>query len=166
MPGKNSAVAPIPLLLVIDSDLLLLQGFRRFLQESEVRLLTAGTAAEGLRLFAGQRPDAVILGLVLPDLPGLEVLRRLRELDARAPVIIMTGHGTAAAAIEAAQLGAFDFLLKPQGFARLHDLVTAAFRVSRAARVPAGAGGVRAVLRAGLPTPPAPTPETADAPAG
>jgi two-component system nitrogen regulation response regulator GlnG len=130
-------MTPAPTLLVLDSDHVLLRAYRNFFQEFAIRLLTGDTAGEGLRLFAERRPDAVILGLPLPDLPGLEVLRRMRRLEPRIPVVILTGQGTAEAAIEAVQLGAYDFLLKPQGFPALHELVAAAFRVSRAAGVPA-----------------------------
>jgi nitrogen regulation protein NR(I) len=126
-----------PSLLVIDDEAPLLHAFRRFFQEPEVRLLTALTAAEGLRLAAEHRPDAVIVDLNLPDLSGLETFRRIRELDARIPVIIMTGHGTSQTAIEAMKQGAYDYVIKPRGLAELRELVAGAFQVSRAMRVPA-----------------------------
>ena len=55
----------------------------------------------------------VVLDLNLPDMSGLDVFRRIRTIDARIPVIFITGHGTTETAIEAMKQGAFDYLLKP-----------------------------------------------------
>jgi nitrogen regulation protein NR(I) len=127
----------MPTLLVIDDDASILEAFAAVFEESAVTLLTAATAAEGLRLAAERRPDVVILDLALPDLPGLETFRRLRERDARLPVIFITGHGTTDTAIEAMRLGAFDYLLKPLELGPLRQLVNRAFDISRLMHVPA-----------------------------
>src|SRR5206468_1751323 len=103
----------------------------------EVVLITASTAAEGLEQIARVRPDAVILDINLPDESGLAAFRKLREIDARVPVLFITGHGTTDQAIEAMKLGAFDFLLKPLEIQTLRDLVGKAFAISRLMRVPA-----------------------------
>src|SRR6202008_4948399 len=71
------------------------------------------------------------------DMTGLDALRRLREIDARSPVIFITGHGTTDTAIEAMKLGAFDYLLKPLELVPLRELVARAFAISRLMRVPA-----------------------------
>jgi DNA-binding NtrC family response regulator len=126
-----------PTLLVIDDEDPLLKAFRGFFREPEVRLLTAPTAADGLRLAEEHRPDAVILSLNVPDLDGMEAFRRIRELDARIPVILMTENGTSQTAIEAIKQGAYDYVVKPRGLAEVRKLVAGAFQVSRAVRLPA-----------------------------
>ncbi|MBI1916134.1 MAG: sigma-54-dependent Fis family transcriptional regulator [Planctomycetes bacterium] len=127
----------MPTLLVIDDEAPILHAFRRFFREPDFRLLTAPTAAEGLRLAAQHKPDAVVLDLQLPDLSGKEVFRRLREADARVPVVFMTGHGTAQSAIEAMKDGAYDYLLKPIGLSQVRDVLASALQISRLMRVPA-----------------------------
>jgi two-component system nitrogen regulation response regulator GlnG len=127
----------MPTLLAIDDESLILDSFRYLFPPSEVKLLTASTAAEGIRLYSEKRPDAVTLDVGLPDMSGLEALSRLREIDARVPVILVTGHGTAATAIEAMRLGAFDYVLKPLDPDPLCELLKRAFEVSRLMRVPA-----------------------------
>src|SRR5690348_6791322 len=103
----------MPVLLAIDDDPLILECYRLSFAEPDVTVLTAQTAAEGLRLFEQRRPDAAILDVRLPDHSGLEVFRRMHQADPRIPVILVTGHGTAETAIEAMRLGAYDYLVKP-----------------------------------------------------
>src|SRR5438128_2029333 len=127
----------VPTLLVIDDEAPILHAFRRVFREPDVVLLTASTAAEGLEQVARVRPDAVILDINLPDESGLAAFRKLRQIDARVPVLFITGHGTTDQAIEAMKLGAFDFLLKPLEVQTLRELVSRAFEISRLMREPA-----------------------------
>src|SRR5262249_61120402 len=83
---------------------------------------TAPTAAEGLALAEKLRPDAVVLDVHLPDGSGMDVFERLRRLDARIPVILVTGHGTTDLAIEAIKCGAYEYLLKPLELPQLRGL--------------------------------------------
>ncbi|MBX6315432.1 MAG: sigma-54-dependent Fis family transcriptional regulator, partial [Isosphaeraceae bacterium] len=124
-------------ILVIDDELSILHAFRRAFDDPDDTLLTAADAAEGLELVTRARPDVVVLDLNLPDLSGLEVFRRIREFDARIPVLFITGHGTTETAIEAMKQGAFDYLLKPLELARVRELVDRAAEISRLSRVPA-----------------------------
>ena len=73
----------------------------------------AATLEDAGTLAGSFRPDVVVLDVHLPDLNGLEMLRRLRALDARNPVVFISGRGDADDAIEAMKLGAYDYLLKP-----------------------------------------------------
>jgi two-component system nitrogen regulation response regulator GlnG len=70
----------------------------------------------------------------MAGLSGLETLRRLREADARVPVIMMTAYGTTQTAIEAMKLGAFDYLLKPFEIPKLKDIVAGALAAARQMR--------------------------------
>jgi two-component system nitrogen regulation response regulator GlnG len=126
----------MPGLLIIDDEPLALDCFRHLFPQGQVNVSTARTAAEGIKLFTDQRPDVLILDIRLPDLSGLEACRRFRDLDARVPIILITGYGTAETAIEAMRLGAFEYVLKPLDPAPLRQLINRAFEVSRRMRVP------------------------------
>src|SRR5579885_2266516 len=130
----------VPTLLVIDDEPAILQCFRIAFAEPEAQVLTATTAAEGLRHFREHRPDVVVLDVRLPDQSGLDLFRCLHETDAKVPIILMTGFGTAGTAIEAMRLGAFEYLLKPPDMDQLAEVVTRAFKISELMRVPAKIG--------------------------
>jgi len=127
----------MPVLLVIDDEPAILHAFRRGFQQSDITVLTAASAAEGLAMVTQHDPDVVMLDLALPDLSGLDVYRRIHQCNPKIPVIFITGHGTTDTAIEAMKLGAFDYLLKPLELAPLRDLVARAGAISRLMRVPA-----------------------------
>lgn len=132
----------MPVLLVVDDDPVWLCVFRDLFQEPEVTLLTASSASEGLEMITQTRPDVVLLDVNLPDLSGLEAFRRIHDADVRIPIIFVTGQGTTDSAIEAMQLGAYDYLLKdrlvePAERGRLLELVERAFQISRLMHVPA-----------------------------
>ncbi len=124
-------------LLVVDDDPLILQCFRQSIPESNCTLLTAASGSEGLEKFTQEYPDAVILDMDLPDLSGLEVFRRIHQLDHKVPVIFLTGKGTTDEAIEATRLGAYEYLLKPVRLEDLWAVLVRAFEISRLMRVPA-----------------------------
>jgi two-component system nitrogen regulation response regulator GlnG len=127
----------MPSLLVVDDEPSILHFFRRAFPGPEVMLTTAPTAAEGVEAAARERPDVVVLDIHLPDQPGLEAFRAIHRIDPKIPVIFITGHGTAATAIEAMRLGAYEYLLKPLELDHLCDTVARAFEISRLMRVPA-----------------------------
>jgi DNA-binding NtrC family response regulator len=127
----------MPTLLVIDDEPSILHAFRRAFRDPTLALLTASSAAEGLEIVRQHQPDVVLLDIHLPDLSGLEAFRRIRDIDARIPVVFITGHGTTDTAIEAMKLGAYDYLLKPLELVPLRDLVTRALEISRLMHVPA-----------------------------
>ncbi len=77
----------------------------------EVRTALIGTRGE--EIFKQWRPDVVVTDLMLPDLDGIALLRRLKEIDPWPEIIIISGQGTLARAVEAGQAGAFFFLEKP-----------------------------------------------------
>src|SRR6478672_10157026 len=124
-------------ILVIDDESSILHAFRRAFADPEDTLQTASDGSEGLELVARCRPDVVVLDLNLPDMSGLDVFHRIRTIDARIPVIFITGHGTTETAIEAMKQGAFDYLLKPLDVARVRELVERAAEISRLMRMPA-----------------------------
>src|SRR4051794_9292632 len=113
----------MPRLLVIDDEQNLLYSLEKSLQSDTVQVLTAHTARQGLEIIALHQPDTVILDVRLPDLSGLEAFDRIRKLDPRLPVIVITAYSTTETAIEAMKRGAFDYLLKPVDFYQLREVV-------------------------------------------
>jgi len=124
-------------LLVIDDEESVCYSFRRVFASDRVTVITAGTCAEGLALAREQSPTLIVVDLQLPDGSGLDLLPKLRELDAKRPVIIITAHGTTQTAIEAMKSGAFDYLIKPLDLERLSQVVERAFDAARLMTVPA-----------------------------
>ncbi|MFY9252123.1 MAG: sigma-54 dependent transcriptional regulator [Fuerstiella sp.] len=120
----------MPRLLVIDDEPSILHAFRRAFVDSQLELITAETAAQGVQAVAEDRPDVIVLDLNLPDGSGLECFERIKEIDRRIPVIFITGHGTVESAIEATKQGAFDYLFKPLELPELKELVAKAIRLS------------------------------------
>jgi two-component system nitrogen regulation response regulator GlnG len=127
----------MPTLLVVDDEPSILLAFRRAFHSTAVTVVTGETGAEALTLAGQHHPDVVVLDVQLPDQTGLEVLRKLRELDARSLVVFITGKSTTETAIEATKLGAFDYLLKPLELAQLRQVIDRALAISRKIHVPA-----------------------------
>lgn len=100
-------------LLAIDDDDVTLGVLRDLLMLHGYRVLTAGEGREGIDIFSEKRPHVVITDIRMPCLDGLEVLRRVKEIDDTVPVILVTGHGDLENAIKALREGAYDFLQKP-----------------------------------------------------
>jgi DNA-binding NtrC family response regulator len=125
------------LLLVDDDPGLILEQVNHVFGASGCEIEVARTGEDGVRQAATRTPDAILLDLRLPDLPGLEVYRRLRQIDARVPVIFITATNDADSAIEAMKQGAFDYLFKPLDPQQLRRVVGQALELSRLAREPA-----------------------------
>ncbi len=87
----------------------------------EVRTALIGTRGE--EIFKQWRPDVVVTDLMLPDLDGIQLLRRLKEIDPGPEIIVISGQGTITRAVEAGQAGAFYFLEKPVSQDGLLDML-------------------------------------------
>jgi two-component system nitrogen regulation response regulator GlnG len=119
-------------LLLIDNDpMLLLKQLRQAFPAPSHVVDVARSGEEGFKRIRSRVPDVVVLDLRLPDQSGLEVYRRIRQLDGRIPVIFVTVATSADAAIEAMQEGAYDYLFKPLDFLQLQQVVGEALEVAR-----------------------------------
>jgi two-component system nitrogen regulation response regulator GlnG len=127
----------MPRVLIVDDEENVLYSFRRGLTAAGVEIVTASDGAEAIEQAQRQRLDTVILDIRLPDMSGLGVFDRLRQIDPRLPVIIVTAHATTDTAIDAMKRGAFEYLLKPVDIHRLRALVAKSIEVSRLQHVPA-----------------------------
>src|SRR5689334_1604504 len=119
-------------LLLIDDEPDVQYSFRRTLDSPSIELTTASSGEEGLKVIPKLKPDLVIMDVRMGGMSGLETLRRLREIDAKLPVIMMTAFGTTQTAIEAMKLGAYDYLLKPFDVPKLREVISGALKAAHA----------------------------------
>jgi len=102
-----------PRVLVADDEPDIRASLKMILEYEGIQMLGAASGPEALRLVREQEPDAVLLDIKMPHVDGLEVLAELSRDFPELPVVMISGHGTVATAVEATKLGAFDFMEKP-----------------------------------------------------
>ncbi len=117
-------------ILVVDDEADIRRAFRRNLEGDSLRVLEAARGEEVVPAIARERPDLVVMDIRLGGVSGLDTLRKLRELDPKLLVIMMTAYGTTATAIEAMKLGAYDYVLKPFDVPKLKALIQAALKAA------------------------------------
>jgi two-component system, NtrC family, nitrogen regulation response regulator NtrX len=99
--------------LIVDDEKGIREALKQVLEYEEIEVQTCASGHEALRVYPEFRPHLVFLDVKMEGMDGLEALKRLRELDPHAQVVMISGHGTIQTAVEATQLGAYDFLEKP-----------------------------------------------------
>jgi two-component system nitrogen regulation response regulator NtrX len=108
MPARHK-----PRILVVDDEEDIRSSLRRILEYEGMALAEAASGPEALQKAAELELDAVLLDIKMPRVDGLEVLAQLRRQKPDLPVVMISGHGTIATAVEATKLGAYDFMEKP-----------------------------------------------------
>jgi two-component system KDP operon response regulator KdpE len=119
-----------PRVLVCDDEPQILRALRVVLREAGFESVSAATGEEALDRAATRPPDAAIVDLVLPDLDGIEVCRRLREWS-QIPIIVLSAVGDEAEKVRALEAGADDYVTKPFGPRELIARLQATLRRSR-----------------------------------
>ncbi len=102
-----------PRVLVVDDEESIRASLRMILEFERYRVDEAANGREALRRVMTRPPAAVLLDIKMPEMDGLSTLSSLRERGHDMPVVMISGHGDIAAAVEATRLGAYDFLEKP-----------------------------------------------------
>jgi len=115
-------------ILIVDDEVNIGRSLRLILESEAMSVAVCRSAAE----FTAheERVDLYLLDVRLPDGNGIELLRRIRQGGSTAPVIMISGHGTIADAVEAVRIGAYDFLEKPLGRERVLLAIRRAFEQS------------------------------------
>ena len=99
--------------LVIDDEDGIREGSERIISRMGCEVFSASLGEEGLEILNNRQPHIVLLDLKMPGMDGMEVMRRIHEIDPNTLVIIITGFATVETAIEAMKEGAYDFIPKP-----------------------------------------------------
>jgi DNA-binding response OmpR family regulator len=100
------------LILVVDDEPKIVRLARDYLERDGFRVLSAGDGPTALAMARGERPDLIVLDLMLPGIDGWEVCRRLRR-ETDVPVIMLTAHAEESDQIVGLELGADDYITKP-----------------------------------------------------
>ena len=118
-------------ILVVDDDADIRRALRRTLERDDLQIDEAASGEDTIRQIAVERPDLVVMDIRMGGTNGLDVLRKLRELNPKLLIIMMTAYGTTQTAIEAMKLGAFDYVLKPLDPPKLKTLIAAGLKAAR-----------------------------------
>ena len=118
-------------ILVIDDDKAMRDACYQILSRQGYLVELAASARHGITLLERISFDVILLDLVMPDMDGLETLKKIRTLDPEVEIIIITGYGTIQSAVESIKAGAFHFLSKPFVPDDLRNLVNRALEKRR-----------------------------------
>ncbi len=99
--------------LIVDDEAIVRLSCQRILVPEGFEVMSAGGATEGFAILADGPIDVVLTDLKMPDIDGIEVLRRVKEEWPDTEVIVITGYQTINTAVQAIKLGAFDYIEKP-----------------------------------------------------
>jgi len=113
--------------LVVDDEELTLRTVSRGLRKEGFEVSTAASGEDALTVFADEKPDLTLLDIVLPGMDGVEVLRRMKQTNPAAIILMMSAYHMVDRAVEAMKAGAYDYLIKPF---HLSDLIATLHRAS------------------------------------
>ncbi len=100
-------------ILVVDDEEAIVSSLSSILQDEGYEVSVAKSGGEALKTYMSDPPDLMLLDIWMPDMDGLETLRRVREVVPTAQVMVMSGHGSIETAVKAIKLGAYDYIEKP-----------------------------------------------------
>ena len=100
-------------ILIVDDEVAILTSLRSILEDEGYDVAVAGSGIEALKIYTTDPPDLMILDIWMPELDGLETLKRVKEFVPTAQVMMMSGHGSIETAVRAIKLGAYDYIEKP-----------------------------------------------------
>ncbi|TNF29775.1 MAG: PAS domain-containing sensor histidine kinase [Deltaproteobacteria bacterium] len=126
LPAVPAAALPVRgsgRILVVDDEAAVRRSARGLLESCGYRVLEAGDGAEGLRLFAHERPDLVLLDLTMPVMSGRDCFERVRDLDPRARIVVMTGYGASEDVDAMRRAGLTGMIRKPFDLGQLSRVV-------------------------------------------
>src|SRR5437899_8225596 len=115
-------------ILAIDDEPAMTEWLKVLLEHHGYEVRTALIGTRGEELFKTWKPDAGVTDMMLPDVDGIELVRKFKQLDQEAEVIVITGQGNIPRSVEAVKAGAFDFLEKPVDAERLLDKLEKAIK--------------------------------------
>jgi DNA-binding NtrC family response regulator len=112
--------------LIVDDETRLAEAFREQLTEEGMQVFTSHHAKEALSVLKRENIDVAVLDIKLPDMDGVELLLKLKQMEPTTEVIMLTGYASVATAIRSMKLGAYDYLTKPCKLTELSNIITKA----------------------------------------
>jgi two-component system, NtrC family, nitrogen regulation response regulator NtrX len=106
-------------ILIIDDEESVRKSLADVMRDEGYDVVTAASGREGIDLLTETQPSLALLDIAMPEMDGIEVLRRFKEMRPDMPVVMVTGHGTIETAVKTTKLGAYDFMVKPPELAQL-----------------------------------------------
>jgi len=115
-------------ILLVDDEREFVTTLAERLELRNMKVTIAMNGEEALGFVEDDPPQVVVLDVMMPGLGGLEVLEKIKAMDSRIQVILLTGHGATKDGIRGMQLGAFDYLIKPIDIDELIDKLNEAVK--------------------------------------
>ncbi len=134
--------------LVVDDEQRIRSALRGILSDEGFRVVDTGDAPAVMDLIARESPSIVLLDVWMPDMDGIELLRRIKSEQPNVPVIMISGHANIQSAVAATKLGAADFIQKPFSVSGLLASIARALEGDSAGPDPSNPRGLSAQLRA------------------
>ena len=100
-------------ILIVDDEPSIIQSLQGILADEGFEVIAADGGLKALDIIKETIPDIILLDIWMPDIDGIETLKRIRQLYPSLQVIMISGHGTIETAVKATKLGAYDFIEKP-----------------------------------------------------
>ncbi len=100
-------------ILIVDDEILTLSNLKKILEKEDYEVHVADSGEAALEIIEKYKPHLILLDLMLPGISGIEVLKRVKEMERETIVIMMTAYEILEKAVEAMKIGAYDYLLKP-----------------------------------------------------
>jgi DNA-binding NtrC family response regulator len=118
-------------LLLVDDEERFLTTTKILLEKRGIETAVAASGEEALKVLSEKRVDVAVVDVKMPGMDGVELMRRLKELEPGVEVIMLTGHATVESAVQCLRLGAFDYVMKPCDLPELVAKVHAALARKR-----------------------------------
>lgn len=116
-------------ILISDDDPNILEVLPDVIRSQEYKILTANNGKETIAKTIEEKPQVILLDIKMPDMDGIEILRKIKEIDKNISVIMMAAHSPIDSIIQAMGLGAYDYLNKPFDLDKIKILIKRAFKI-------------------------------------
>ena len=115
-------------ILIVDDEQDLLETMTKRMRKRGMQVLSASSGPEAIELIQQEPIDVVLLDVRMPQMNGIDVLKRIKELKPMVAVVMLTGHASIDSAVTGIEYGAFDYLIKPVDFDSLCYMIEDAYQ--------------------------------------
>jgi FixJ family two-component response regulator len=134
VPAEQPLTEPKPIVFIVDDDESVRNALGSLIRSAGFRVETFASADEFLARARGDEPSCLVLDVRLPGLSGLDLQKRMAEVNLEIPIVFMTGHGDVPTSVRAMKAGAIEFLIKPFGDREMLAAIEVAMERDRGAR--------------------------------